>query len=780
MLRFSRTLLSLLFLLLASLAFAEQPIQLRYVVWDGDEAMVAIRKAVRQFEERYPHIKVKLETVTANYQEKLLAQVAAKVAPDVAMMDPPNFQKFAKRGAILPLNPFFNDIPGFSIDAYYPEIVKPHSYRGQVYVLPRDIAPISVVYYNKELFQKAGIAYPRNTLTPDGKWDPKANWTWDYRVRPELKERDFIWVMQQLTRKDPNTGKVVQWGYLPAWVGLMNDMFAYSQGMTFADDDEEPTKVLIGDPKMIKAQQWVADLALKHKFMPSPTELSSVLQTNARQLFTQGKVAMFQSGIWEVPGLRKDLWDPQRQRMSFDWDIAMAPAYKDGTLVTPTGGSGYSILSQTKHPKEAWLLTAWMAGAPGMIAMAEAGLAQPALSDLAQKEPWIPGPGVKGEMAYPKNRIITHLSVPHVKFGPTAMFWSDVHNVIWQTGGRIFDGTSTAQAELTAGQLRGQKRLDTLRAEQAQLEPFNWWLGGAIGLVLIGILGAWVYLPERGRKLGPKARRENRIAYLFVLPWLLGLILFTAGPMILSFLMSFTEWDIIQSAKFRGLDNYREAGVVDIRFWKSISVTLIYTIFSVPLGLVTALALALLLNVKVKGIPLYRTLYYLPSLASAVAASLIWRAVFRAEGGLLNLMLYSEPATRLGIPNLLKPLAGNQDFVNWLGDEQTALSALIIMSAWGAGGGMIILLAALQGVPQFFYEAATVDGASPWQRFKAITLPMISPAIFFSLLTGFIGSFQSFSQAFLMTGGGPNDSTMFYILNLYNQAFLNLRMGYAS
>lgn len=783
-----RTLL-LLFAALSCLASAQNwnwpppttkaPVEIRYVVWDGDEAMVAIRRAVKAFEKQYPNIHVKLETVTANYQEKLLAQVAANVAPDVAMMDPGNFQKFAKRGALLPLNPFYKEIPGFDINAYYPEIVKPHSYKGTLYVLPRDIAPITIVYYNKDLFRQAGIPFPKNTVGKDGRWDPKANWTWDFHERPELKEKDFIWVMHHLTKFDQN-GKVLQWGYMPAWQGLLNDRMSYSLGASFADNDEDPTKVLVNDKRIVKAQQFAADLALKNHYMPSDVEVSSVLQTNATQLFTQGRVAMFESGIWEVPGLRKDLWDDKKKQMSLDWDIAMSPAYADGTLKTPTGGSGYCILSQTKHPHEAWLLTAWMAGPPGMISMAQEGLAQPAISSLAQREPWIPGPEIKGIMAYPRNRIITHYAVKFVKFGPTSMYWNDVNNVLWQTTNRITNGTSTAEKELAVSETMGQQRLDTLRAEASHLKPFNWWIGVAVGIVLIGSLLAWIYLPERGRRRTPKEKRENRIAYAFLLPWTLGMVLFTAGPMILSLLMSFTDWDIIRPAMNRGWANYHEALYVDQRFWPSIQVTLVYTLFSVPLGLVVALALALLLNVKVKGMPVYRTLYYLPSLASAVASSLIWRAVFRSDGGLLNLILYSGPATALGIPRILAPLAGKEQYVNWLGSENTSLSALILMSMWGAGGGMIILLAGLQGVPQFYYEAATVDGASPWKRFRAITLPMISPALFFSLLTGFIGSLQTFAQALLMTSGGPGNSTYFYIYNLYTQAFMNLRMGYSS
>ncbi len=766
--------------LLCLVAMAEQ-IQLRFVVWDGEEAMVAIRRAAEQFESRYPNIKVKLETVNANYQEKLLAQYAAKVAPDVAMMDPGNFQKYAKRGALLPLNQFF-DTPGFDISTYYKEIVDPHSYRGIVYVLPRDIAPCGVVYFNKRLFQEAGIPLPKNTLNADGTWNPKANWTWDFfGPRPELREKDFIWVMQQLTKKDPKTGRTTQWGYLPAWSGLLVDMFSYSVGGKYVDDYEEPKKVLLGDTRVVQAHQYTADLSFKYGFMPSSVELSSVLQTNARQLFTQQKVAMFQSGIWEVPGLRKDLWDSKTGKMGFEWDIAMAPAYKDGTLRFPTGGSGYCILSQTKHPKEAWLLTQWMAGAPGMTAMAQEGLAQPAITSLAQQQPWIPDASTTGAMRYPENRIITHLGVPFVQFGPTSMYWSDVSGVMYQNHGKIWDGTSDAKTEIPISVARGQARLDVLQRNQ-KLGDFSWLSGAGVGVVMLATLFLWVYGPEFKKRRSSREKRENRIAYLFVGPWILGLLLFTAGPMILSLLMSFSDWDIIQPAKWRGIQNFSEAFTTEARFWKSIQVTTIYTVVSVPLGLAMALALALLLNVKVRGIPIYRTLYYLPSLSSAVAASLIWRTIFRADGGLLNLLIYGADGKGnfLGLATLLHPVATANGQVNWLGNESTALPSLILMSIWGAGGGMVILLAALQGVPQFYYEAATVDGASPWRQFRNITLPMISPAIFFSLLTGFIGSFQSFSQAFLMTQGGPNDATMLYILNLYNQAFLNLRMGYAS
>jgi multiple sugar transport system permease protein len=243
--------------------------------------------------------------------------------------------------------------------------------------------------------------------------------------------------------------------------------------------------------------------------------------------------------------------------------------------------------------------------------------------------------------------------------------------------------------------------------------------------------------------------------------------------------MSFTKWDIIQSADYRGLTNYREAIFEDPRFWNSVKVTSIYTVASVPLGLIFALALALLLNTKVRGMPLYRTMFYLPALASAVASALIWRKIFQPDGGLLNLMLFGSDG--LGDPFGLRSMIGlSGELPNWLGDERLALPSLIIMSLWGVGGGMVILLAGLQSIPDFYYEAATLDGAGIWSKFKVVTLPLLSPSLFFTLITGVIGSFQVFTQAFVMTQGGPNDSTRFYMLHLYEQSFGSLRMGYAS
>lgn len=753
-----------LLLLGTSLGFAAETVNLRFVVWDGDEASKVLREELKRFEKAHPNIKVKFEQgVYAQYFDKLLVQYAAGRTPDVAMMNPERFQSYARRGALIPLNDLFKYTPGFDLKTYYKSIVDAHSLGDTLYVLPRDIAPMAVIYYNKKMFREAGLS------------EPTGDWTWDFEPRPELREKDFTWVVQQLNKKD-DRGKSTQWGYVSGWPGLFKDWVYLSLGARLADDYKEPTKVFYDDPRIIKAHQWYSDLTNKQGLLPSSFDQAG---TNARQMFTQQRVAMFHSGIWETPQLRTEIKPVDKG--GFEWDIVLAPAYKDGTRAYPTGGSGYCVFKNTKHPKEAWILAQWMAGEPGMTAMAKAGIAQPAIKSLALKEPWIPGPNTPADQQVPRNRIITDQAEPYVVFAPSGLLWPEIQRIAEQPFGLVETGDEKASTALPRGNKTAQDRLDTLRKEQ-NLPTYPWGPALVIGAGIIAAIATWIYLPERKIRRTLKERRENRAGYLFILPWIIGLLAITGGPMIFSLLLSFSDWDIIRDAKWRGLGNYAEAMTIDPTFWKSLSVTLIYTLVSVPLGICMSLGLALLLNTKVKGIPIWRTCYYIPAMASPIAASLIWVKLFQPEGGLINALIFGTNG-RGGLPGLstlFGSLAGSNGNINWLQNEKTALFSLILMSVFGAGGGMVILIAALQSVPQFYYEAATLDGAGPWRKFRNVTIPLISPTLFFVMITGFIGSFQVFTQAWQMTQGGPNNATMFFMLHTYNNAFVTLRMGYAS
>ena len=269
-------------------------------------------------------------------------------------------------------------------------------------------------------------------------------------------------------------------------------------------------------------------------------------------------------------------------------------------------------------------------------------------------------------------------------------------------------------------------------------------------------------LPRRGPRLS-LARREALAGYLFILPAVLGFMIWYAGPMAYSAWISLTDWPLLKEPRYIGLDNYQRM-LNDPLFEKSLRVTFTFVVISVPLVQVTAFAIALLLNVEVRGQAIFRTIYYLPTIAPLIASSILWQWIFNSEFGLLNSLL-----RQLGLPKVL-----------WLQDSDWAIRVLILLSVWNFGSTMVIYLAGLQGVPRSLHEAAMIDGARAWRRLINITIPMMSPVILFNTLLGTIFALQTFTQGLVITNGGPNNSTLFYALNLYRQAFINFRMGYAA
>ncbi|HMQ51136.1 MAG TPA: sugar ABC transporter permease [Anaerolineae bacterium] len=268
----------------------------------------------------------------------------------------------------------------------------------------------------------------------------------------------------------------------------------------------------------------------------------------------------------------------------------------------------------------------------------------------------------------------------------------------------------------------------------------------------------------RPTKQGALARRETVLFYLCISPWLLGFVLFVLGPMMASLGISFTRWNLIDTPQFVGLDNFERMLWHDARFWQALKVTTLYTALYVPTELIGGLLLALLMNQNVRGISLFRTIYYLPSVLSGVAFVVVWMWLLHPDAGLIN--------------NGLRLIGLNGP--RWLTNPDTALWALWLMSLWGLGRTGIIYLAGLQDVPRELYEAAAIDGATAWQSFFKVTVPLITPTIFFNLVLSLIATFQTFTSAFVATDGGPLDSTLFYVLYLYQRAFVNFRMGYAS
>ena len=258
-------------------------------------------------------------------------------------------------------------------------------------------------------------------------------------------------------------------------------------------------------------------------------------------------------------------------------------------------------------------------------------------------------------------------------------------------------------------------------------------------------------------------KTESIAGYLFILPWIIGFLVFILGPVIASFYFSLTEYEVVKSPVWIGLENYREL-IHDDLFWQSMKVTTIYVAFSVPLTLILSFMVALLMNQKIYFVGFWRTIYYLPNLVPLVAGTMLWLWLLNPNYGLVNGML-----SRFGIDGPL-----------WLQSTKWALPSLILMSLWGVGGSTLIYLAGLQGIPTDLYEAVSLDGGGAWAKFVTVTVPQMSPVIFFNLILGIIAGFQVFAQPLIMTNGGPRYATLFVVLYLYQNAFRNFQMGYAS
>lgn len=270
--------------------------------------------------------------------------------------------------------------------------------------------------------------------------------------------------------------------------------------------------------------------------------------------------------------------------------------------------------------------------------------------------------------------------------------------------------------------------------------------------------------PTLGTRRHGRSKQNNLVGYLFISPWLICFLLFTLLPLLASLMLSFTDYDLLGDWQFIGLKNFQRMFTQDIRYVRSVKATITYVVLSVPLRLIFALAVAMLLNTKRRGVYLYRAAYYAPSVVGgSIAVAVMWREIFGKEG-LINFLL-----NIFGIPG-----------VNWLGNLDTAIWTLIVLAVWQFGSPMLIFLAGLRQIPAELYEAAAIDGAGGLQQFRCVTLPLLTPIILFNLVMQLIAGFTVFTQAFIVTNGGPLDTTLFYALYVYQRGFVSFEMGYAA
>jgi ABC-type glycerol-3-phosphate transport system substrate-binding protein len=360
---------------------------------------------IADFQKAHPDIQVELERIPfGEYVTKLLTQIAGGLAPDVIFVEVNNFVDLFLRGALEPLNPYIQ-ADHVDLSAYYPQVLDRFTVDTQTYVVPRDTAPIAVIYYNKKAFDEAGVAYPTD------------DWTWE----------DFVAAGKKVMKTDAN-GKVTRWGFVDDWP--LWDEWVYDAGGSFTDNVKHPTKWTFAiDPDSLKGIQFRTDLMDKYKIMLPPSGLSAMGGMGTSDMFINGSVAMFLSGIWKTPTFRniKD----------FKWDVVMFPKGPHGYRAFSTGGSGYGILNSSKHKKEAWELVKFISGEEGAKKLAATGLAQPAIMSVSNSPLFLDGQD-------PKNKKMLLEAMKYVKYNPMCKNWFEVHDsVIGPELDKVWNGTET-------------------------------------------------------------------------------------------------------------------------------------------------------------------------------------------------------------------------------------------------------------------------------------------------------------------------------------------------
>jgi multiple sugar transport system permease protein len=594
-----------------------------------------------------------------------------------------------------------------------------------LYGIPKDFTTVGF-YYNLDLFRRAGVPEP-----------PVTGWTW----------AEFISTARRIGQLEGCYG-----ADFVTWESMLR-LFCWSNGARITHDGFQTFDFT--DPKVVAALE-----RLRGWFFEESRALRSAktqLETG-EDPFLSGRIGLAGPyGRWKVP--------VYRLIEDFNWDFAPLPHAEGLDPVNGIFTVAWAMSADCEHPQAAWKLIRYLCGPEGQRLISEQGLAIPSMISVAQSRAFT-NPQIR-----PYNDRVYLDAVPHARpiDWPAEPYYLDQFRKPME---EVFkSGTKTVKQALTQVQESWEKQRsrEILRGDYPRMPWGAVVTAIAAPLGLLLLLGGYLWWRRRPSRA---SLREELTGLGMASPWIIGVVTFTTFPIVLSLLLAFCRWSglaTLDHAEFVGIDNFRQI-VADRTFQKSLWVTAYYTVLAVPLGQILALVAALLLSRELRGIHLFRAAWYLPSVLAGVAIAILWRWVFHYEHGMLN--------------NLLNPLLSqfNVTAPRWFerDAEVWGVPAFVIMSFWAVGGPMMIYLAGLKGIPNELYEAAEIDGAVWLQRFRNVTLPMLSPVIFFNFIMAIIGSFQTFTQAYVMTGGGPGDATRFYVLYLYNQAFDLHEMGYAS
>jgi multiple sugar transport system permease protein/multiple sugar transport system substrate-binding protein len=708
--------------------------------WGDNAEIQIVQKLVEAFEAEHPGIRIN-RIHASDYDTKLNTLFAAGTPPDLFYLRYEDVPKLAGMGLIEPIDKrIAQDVKATGEDwigAFYPVLLDAFKYDGKklgegaLYGVPKDFTPM-LMYANLGLFQRAGVQVPY-----DG-------WTWD----------QFDDAMKKITAlKDPN-GEVYG-SVIASWPAVLRDMVWAHGGDFFNGNDF--TDVTLDEPGALAAMERIRRMRFVDKTAYNAS--SGDAQGLGEQEFYTGRIGVIGPiGRWRTPRFR-DI-------DTFEWDVVPLPHMAGEEPASVIATTAWAISSTTKHPDESFELMKFLCGPQGQRLTALSGLAVPCTRPVAESDDFLQ------PRQRPANARLFIDLIDHARLGqmpPQPEFARIMEEEVDQAIRLNLQTPMQAAKNIESRWLAELK--SPLRNKAFPKMPWKAVTGTAAGVLFVAVTGLFFWL--RREKLGAIDRAQERAGWVFISPWIIGFLVLTFGPMGVSLLLALSRWTSMQplgQAQFVGLGNFEHMFKYDASFAKSVWVTTYYALLAVPFGQVLALLVAVLMNQKVRGIAVYRTIFFVPSVVSGVALATLWVMMFDNKKGIINQVL--TPV--LGLVNLTPP--------DWFGtDAETfAIPAYVIMALWGVGAGMVIYLAGLKGISESLYEAAKIDGAGRVRAFFNVTLPQLSPLIFFNLVMGIIGSFQVFTQVYVMTNGGPGNATLVYVLKLYREAFEYHKMGYAS
>lgn len=753
-------------------------VRTKLVVWGltlgpdskGDEA------GIREFEKLNPDIEVRALSMGAGNMnpQKLMTAIVGKVPPDVILQDRFSVSDWASRGAFRALDDLVQRDLGkdeYSIDPkdYYPAAWEEASFEGKVYAIPTGTDD-RVLYWNRDVFNEEADNLRKAGLDP---------------TRPPRTWSEILAYSKVLTKKDKN-GRLERAGFIPNYGNSWLYMYAFQNNASFISEDGRTCT--LASPEATEALQFMVDGYDLIGGYEEAQKFQGTFQGNDNDPFFRGKVAMKIDGDWIPFAIAR--WVPK-----LNFGVAPAPVpddrfYKRGrfanekdTFITWIGGFACAIPTGAKHVEAGWRFIKYWTSKRGRFTSMRAQNEFEKLRGrqfVARVQAHIKTNDEMFEEFKPGQPNIAEAVQLHIDMMPFSRIRpaTFVGQLLWNEHVRAVEQAALKKKSPYEALLAGQKVVQRDMDEYFNREKYPVidmripaFLG--LGAVVLGV--AWLVWAYKRQRLGAVGRHEAKWAYLFVSPWLVGFLVFTLGPMVASLFFSFTSYNVLSDARWVGTKNYSDFFSYDsINMSKALGNTLYFAGIGVPFGIITGLAVALLLNSAVRGMRYYRTVFYIPAIVPAVASVVLWMWILNPDPtrGILNGFWNATITPWLGV-----------NPPGWLTVEDWAKPALILQGLWGAGSGMVLWLAGLKGVSPTLYEAASIDGATPWQQFWTVTLPQLSSLIFFNLVMGFIGALQQFDGIYVITkgeGAGPGDALLMPVYHLFQNGFTYFKMGYAS